>query len=182
MILLIMLLVATGCGNGKNAQPAATNTNAHDATVNNNTKHVVPVNSDNANVTIIGTDSFLKTYKNWAGRLEEIAQKTNEQYGELINNKTTTDKFLNNITQIYAEMESLKNNNLLTDFNLTTSEKKNANYDQITKDYAHASKDLNDFLYYAPHLKKEELQAKYDILIKNKYNNDIVTLNKDLKI
>lgn len=63
------------------------------------------------------------------------------------------------------------------DFELNQRDQQRLNSAAITKTYFMAEKDVNDFLYYAPHLNDAQIKAKYNDLIQNQYN----TANQELK-
>lgn len=163
VILIIALTVLTGCKTFKNNQ-----TNLPDPQTGS---------------TVTTAKDFLSFHKEWTSRLEGIADRTNDTYNDWLSGKINTEELLTKLQSFLKEMKDLnRETDLKTDFNLSVNDKQRVNYDVIVKGYGKASKDLNDFLEYAPHLTDEQIKVKYDEMIKNKFKSDISELKSNLKM
>lgn len=132
---------------------------------------------------IITADGFIKTHREWVGQLENIVRRMDAIYGDWAGGKIKEEEFLEKLLGIRDEMKELnKKTDLLTDFNLTESEKKAANYDAVYKGYLYAGKDVTDFLEYAFGLPADQIRVKYDQMINGKYRQDMAKLKENLKM
>lgn len=129
------------------------------------------------------TESFFALYKQWTSRLEGIAAKTESAYVDLNSQKINLSEFNTQIDQIDQEMKALNlETDVKADFELSDKDKQSVNYQAVTNAYQQTSKSLSDFLYYAPHLKGDQLKSKHDELIQNKYQTNITELKRLLNI
>ncbi len=167
LVLLLILFIA-GCHREAGNKPGQT---------------VMPSTGTILQKPVTTPESFQDLYQQWTPRLEAITSKTESAYNDLYDKKINQGEFNNQIDSVYTEMKAL---NLETDskadFQLSGNDKKKVNYAAITRAYQQASKGLNDFLYYAPHLSGDALKAKHDELIANKYQSNLAELKKLLNI
>jgi hypothetical protein len=173
--LVIVLLTISGCGgDGKKAADSATDVKAPPAASgqpHTNTK------------TITAIDQFTPQYKNWTSRMEEIAAAANTAYGEWTSGKANKEQFLTKIKDLKGQMQKLnEETDLLTEFNYTPEEKAKINYDAIAKEYARASKNLNDFLVIASRLEDDAaVKDKFNSYITENYAKHLEALKNILK-
>ncbi|ACV64048.1 hypothetical protein Dtox_3317 [Desulfofarcimen acetoxidans DSM 771] len=132
--------------------------------------------------TVTSKQEFISKHENWINRLDEIAQKVNVAYGGWSSGKIKTDEFLNTCGTLRQEIKILnKETDLYTEYNLNRADQQSVNYTAVIKGYAHASKDVNDFLEYAFRSSDEKIKDRYANLMETKYKNDLAQLKKDMK-
>ena len=141
------------------------------------------VNQQAKIITLTTKQQFISKHQDWVNRLDSIAQKTNSTYGDWNAGKIETEEFLNNALLLRKEIKTLnKETDLYTEFNLNSADQKSANYTAVKTGYAHASKDVNDFLECVFSLQDKDIKINYTNLMENKYKNDLVQLKSDLKM
>jgi hypothetical protein len=126
-------------------------------------------------------DIFLSLIKQWNASLAGLTAAINDSYSQWSNNKIDRQEFLGQLAKIQTELTSLRMDADYKDFELSASDQQKIGSQEITKAYFMAEKDVNDFLYYAPHLTDAQLKAQYSRLILNQYETNIKDLQALLK-
>ncbi|MGE5404140.1 MAG: hypothetical protein ACM3PP_04290 [Candidatus Saccharibacteria bacterium] len=122
-------------------------------------------------------DQFISQYKSWTSRLEGIASKNDKLFSDWSKGDVKRNKFNDNVDTIKNEVEKINNEvDLKTDFKLSTSAKQKVKYEQVSKAYNRTAKDLNDFLYVAPHLQDKDLKTSYQQMIQRDFKNHLAEL------
>jgi hypothetical protein len=122
-------------------------------------------------------DIFLSLFRQWTGSLAGLTAEINDSYNQWSNNKIGRPEFLDQLEKIQENLASLKMDADYKDFELNPKDQQRISSTEITRTYYMAEKDVNDFLYYAPHLNDAQLKARYNALILNNYD----TSNKELQ-
>lgn len=128
-------------------------------------------------------EEFLNLYRGSTKAMEDIAQRTNQAYSDWNSGIIDRKAFLEKTEAISGELNSMtRRMEQETSFDLKESDKKQVNYDAVTKAYGRASKDISDFYYFLPHLKDNEVKPKYEELMVNKFGSDIKELKSLLGV
>ncbi len=168
-IVLFLMVFAAGCrsiGAKPASNPLATQSGQ-------------PQSTQKAQQPISSPDSFLSLYKQWNGRLANLAGEVNDSYSKWNNHQISRQEFLDQLYATQEKLETLKLDADYKDFELNETDQQRINSKAITRAYLVAEKGVNDFLYYAPHLNDEQIKAKYNDLILGQYsiaNKELQTL------
>jgi hypothetical protein len=128
---------------------------------------------------VTSPDTYLSLFKQWADRLDKLAGEISDAYGKWTSGSTSRQEFLDQLSAIEGKMKELSEEADYKAFELKSKDQQRINSKAIDSAYFTAEKYVNDFLYYAPHLGDDEIKAKYEDLILNKYragNRELMVL------
>ena len=167
-IVLLLLVLVAGCRPGgaksDNLKPAQSGQ---------------PKSAQNVQQAITSADTFLSLYKQWSGTLANLAGEVNDAYGKWNKRQIGRQEFLDQLYGTQQKLETLEKDTDYQDFELNEAAQQKINSKAITREYLIAEKGVNDFLYYAPHLNDQQIQARYNSLMLEQYagaNKDLQTL------
>lgn len=177
VVLLAVLFLPAGC---KSKQETAPNSPAATETSTGAAGNAQTGPDQTAVITT--AKKFLDLHWEWTGKLESIADKVNSLYGDWTGGKITEEEYVTKMIELRKEVKELnRKTDLLTEFKLSDGDRQKANFEAVYRGYLAASKDVNDFVEYACTRPAEEIKAKYDILIKDRYQKDLAALKSALQ-
>jgi hypothetical protein len=165
-VVLFLLVFAAGCRSGAKPvnNPGAGQTGQSQSAL----KEQRPITAP---------DTFLTLYKQWDGSLASLAGEIDDSYNKWSSNQISRQEFLAQLYATQQKLEILKMDADYQNFELSANDQQTINSQAINRAYFTAEKDVNDFLYYAPHLQDEKIKARYNDLILNQYTSN----NKELQ-
>lgn len=164
MTLLMFMAFAFGCSAVKKIMPGRAGGGG-------------PATSQAGEKPVTSPAEFQADYKQWTAQLEGIVERINSAYADWNDKKIDRSQFLDQLLQIQNDFNSLSQvTDFQVEFNLSSSDQQRVNYQAVVEAYLHVSKDVNDFLYYAPHHTDDKIRSDYENLIQNKYNSDMANL------
>lgn len=176
IVLTLIAVLAVGCTK-KNTNPAPS---GNQYTPGPSTSEPAQQNEPTVKV-VKGLDPFRGTYMRWTSQLESYADRVDESYSQWESGKIDVNRFVEDLQTIQNEMEPLnRETDSLTEFSLTASEKKEAQYQQVRGLYQHASARLYNFCYDSSHTPDAALKVKYQKEIKGTFRKELASLKKQL--
>lgn len=173
LLLLAFITAAGGCGKKETATAKAPVSSSSRAATS-----VAPDSAQGDHV-IKTPDEFLASYRDFADRLDSLAERTRKAYLPWSEGKVPVEKYLDETRSLYEEMKALNSEtDLKTEVELKAADQKAVRADAVMRAYLKASKDVNDFLVVSNTRPDNEIKAKYQELMVNKYPRDMQELKK----